>query len=146
MTACLIARLLWSKCIVLEQLNIFDFGLGSNLILDPDLVSLTKSVSDADLVSITNPVSDAKTQALQRFLGQDIGKPCITTYSPGKREVKYFRLSYRVRNRIKHKHIPGGNVDSNLAIERVQQIQDLINRGVNIGDILALIESFPKIN
>lgn len=117
---------------MLEQLNIFDFGLGSNLILEPDLVS------------ITNPVSDAKTKALQRFLGQDIGKPCITTYSPGKREVKYFRLSYRVRNRIKHKHIPGGNVDSRLAINRVQQIQNLIDRGVNIGEILALIEGFSK--
>ena len=146
MTACLIARLFWSKSIVLEQLDIFDFGLGSNLILDSDYGSLTKSVSELDNDSITNPVSEPKTQALQRFLkrGIHIGKPCINKYSPGKKQLSYYRFSYRVCNRVKHKHIPGGNCDSRLAIDRVQQIQNLIDRGVNIGEILALIEGFSK--
>lgn len=121
----------------LKQLSIYDFGIESP--------SLTKFVSDTNPPSITKPVSDTKTKSLLRFLnsGHQNLKGGIGTYRPsGNRKAQYFRFSYRDGTRVKHRHIPGGNIYSDLALERAKEIQDMADREVSIEDILSAINSF----
>lgn len=97
-------------------------------------------------------VSDSKNASLtlsKRFATKDIKtvsdsklKPSLTVnkYSPGKRKTEYFRLSYRDGSRVKHIHIRGGNVNSLLAQSRVLKLQNAINNGASLEDILTLIK------
>ena len=101
-------------------------------------------VSDTKSVSLTNSVSEHKRQAIQRFL--DKGKKdhdvCVNTYSPGKRKTEYFRLSYRVGRKVKHNHIPGGSVIAPLAQYRASKLKELIDRGAELSEVLALLKNY----
>ena len=68
--------------------------------------SLFSAVGDSDQVSPTNAVGDTKNQALERFLArgnEKVDQPsiCIKKYKPNGRKTEYFRLDYRVKNRVK---------------------------------------------
>ena len=125
---------------MIKQLSLFD-GLADT---EGKNVSLSLSASDSDRVSISDFVSDAKQQAIQRFLnsGDKETIACVTTYSPGGRDTKYFRLSYRVRRKMKHIHIKGGSTIAELAQYRAKKLQTMIDRGAELEEVLAAVRTF----
>jgi hypothetical protein len=71
----------------------------------------------------------------------------INIYTPGgssRGENKYYRYSWREKNRVHHKHIPGGHTCSIAAIERVELVQSEINAGKTPNEIVKLISSFGR--
>jgi hypothetical protein len=68
--------------------------------------------------------------------------PTLGTYSPNGVKQKYYRLSYKHEGRVKHLHVCGGSVTNPLAKYRAAKIRDLINRGADRGEIIALVKSF----
>lgn len=107
-------------------------------------LSLFDGVSDTKSASLTDSVSEHKRQAIQRFLdsGKKEHEVCLNKYSPGKRKAEYFRLSYRIGRKVKHLHIPGGNIYSELAQYRVKQLQALIDRGCEPPEAIAMVKMF----
>ncbi len=105
---------------------------------------LFEVVSDKKSVSLTESVSERKRQAIQRFLdkGKKDVEVCVNTYSPNKRKTKYFRLSYRVGHKVKHIHIPGGSTIAELARYRAKKLEELIERGAELGEIIAMVHTF----
>jgi hypothetical protein len=101
-------------------------------------------VSDSDHLSLTDSVSDAKRQAIQRFLsrGEKETQACVNTYYPGRRATSYYRLSYRQKKKIKHIHIKGGNTGTQLATYRADQLRQLIDRGADLEEVLAMAATF----
>ena len=63
----------------------------------------------------------------------------ISAYSPNDRKTEYFRLVYRDGIKVKAIHIKGGNVNSPLAINRANQLQEAINRGASIQELLRIL-------
>lgn len=95
-------------------------------------------------VSVTERQT-AKFKAIQRFLndGKSNAIACICKYRPSKRKNNYYyRLSYRSGNKVKHCHIPGGNVNSELANYRVDKLQAMIERGAEVPELLAAIVDY----
>ncbi len=106
-------------------------------------LTIYDAISDTESASLMNPISDAQTQALQRFLEK--GKDpivCVNTYSPGRRKREYYRLSYFHNGKTKHLHIPGGNTLAKLAQYRAKKLQELIDRGAELGEIIAAVETY----
>ncbi len=107
-------------------------------------LSLFETVGDGDLVSPTKDLGDTKRQAIQRFL--DRAKPstiaCVKKYKPNGRKTEYFRLDYRVGKKVKSIHIPGGNVQAKLAQYRARELQKLIDRGAELEEIIAAVETY----
>ena len=106
------------------------------------------SDSDTKSVSLSKSDSERKHQAIQRFL--DSGKletvACVNTYSPGRRTTEYFRLSYRVGRKMKHLHIPGGSTIAELARYRARKLTELIDRGAELAEVLALVKTYRSGN
>ena len=110
-------------------------------------IPFTVSEETSDSSSLTNSVSEAKMKALQRFCqvsSPDDNKQCsVNVYQSGGSHYKrYFRLSYRKENKIKHLHIPGGNIYSPLAQYRAKQLREMIDRGAELGELIAAIETY----
>lgn len=105
---------------------------------------LFQPVGDSDQVSPTDELGDTKRQAIQRFL--DRAKPnviaCVKKYKPNGRNTEYFRLDYRVGKKVKSIHIPGGNVRARLAQYRAKELQKMIDRGAELGEIIAAVETY----
>jgi hypothetical protein len=68
--------------------------------------------------------------------------PTLGTYSPNGVKQKYYRLSYKNGARVKHIHVCGGSVTNPLALYRAGKIRQLINRGADRDEIIALVKSF----
>ena len=106
-------------------------------------LTIFDAISDKGSASLMNPISDTQTQALQRFLEK--GKDpivCVNIYSPGRRKTEYYRLSYFQDGKTKHLHIPGGNTRARLAQYRAKELQKLIDRGAQLGEIIAAVETY----
>ena len=43
---------------------------------------------------------------------------------------------------MKHVHIPGGNVNSTLATYRAKELQEMIDRGAKLNEVLAAITDY----
>lgn len=103
-----------------------------------------EAVGDTDHVSPTNELGDTKKQSIERFLAR--AKPevavCIKKYKPNGRKTEYYRLDYRVKKRVKSIHIPGGNIHANLTQYRVKELQAMIDRGADLGEIIAAVEDY----
>ena len=104
-------------------------------------------VPDQDLVSGTNSVPDRKTlkqQALERYLERANKDPVphIETYSPGRRNTEYYRLTYRLGKKVKRIHIKGGSTISKLAQYRAKKLQSMIDRGAELAEIIAQLTEF----
>ncbi|MEM7593720.1 MAG: hypothetical protein AAF383_19785 [Cyanobacteria bacterium P01_A01_bin.83] len=115
-----------------EQLTIFD---------------VQKVVGDTRSLSPTNQLGDTKRQAIERFLSKSKTKDIdpaiyIKEYSPNGRKTKYFRLDYRLGKRVKSVHIPGGNVHAKLAQYRARELQAMIDRGAELGEIIAAVQTY----
>lgn len=117
-----------------HQLSLFNAGS------DNDLVSLPEISSDT---SITDTAAH-KRQAIQRFLNN--GKPepiaCVNTYSPGGRATEYYRLSFNWRGKKKHIHICGGSTIAELATYRAKKLQAMIDRGAELAEVIAAVQTF----
>ena len=92
--------------------------------------------SDAFDVSLPEPSSDASIHTEQDFQNNRVW---VNKYSPGRRVTQYYRLSYNWHGKKKHKHIPGGNVNSLVATRRAKQLQAMIDRGASIQELLTVI-------
>lgn len=105
---------------------------------------LFDAVSDTDSVSLTDSVSEHKQQAIQRYLDRGVKENdvCVNQYYPGKRATKYFRLSYRQGRKVKHIHIPGGNTRAKLAQYRAKKLQEMINRGAELAEVIAAVQTY----
>jgi len=108
-----------------------------------------ETIKNSKKVSPTNCVGDTENQALQRYLAKRHSKlkdPAvhISAYSPNGRKTKYFRLNYRDSSTRKPKsiHIPGGNITAKLAIDRVRELQDMIDRGAAQAEIIAAVQDY----
>jgi hypothetical protein len=100
--------------------------------------------SDTNSLSLQDSRSDSKRQAIQRYLNQ--GKPeptiCVNEYSPGRRKARYYRLSYEWQGKKKHIHIKGGNTETSLATYRAKKLRELIDRGADLEEVLAMAATF----
>ncbi len=105
---------------------------------------LFEVVSEPNSGSLTESVSERKRQAIQRFLdkGKKDVEVCVNTYSPGKKKNKYFRLSYRVGHQVKHIHIPGGSTIAKLARYRAKKLQEMIDRGAELEELIAAVQTY----
>lgn len=99
---------------------------------------------DDESVSIADDASEHKRQAIQRFLdrGAKENDCYVNQYYPGKRATKYFRLSYRQGKKMKHIHIPGGNTKAELAQYRAKKLEEMINRGAELGEVIAAVQTY----
>lgn len=69
----------------------------------------------------------------------------IEEYSPSNRKhLNYYRYCYMVGRKIKHVHIPGGNVNTPLVIYRKLDIEDLIAIGESPDNIVQAIKKYFK--
>ena len=109
-------------------------------------LSLFPAASDNQPPSLANNDSDAKRKAIQRFLnnGKDSPIAHVNTYSPSRRQTKYYRLSFRVDTRMKHIHIPGGSIKAKLAQYRARELMTMIDRGAELPELLAAIQDWRK--
>lgn len=113
-----------------EQLCLFE--------TDSDNKSMSLSPFDSD-------IRTKKQEAIQKFLDRAKDKEptaCVTRYSPGKRATEYYRLSYRLGSKMKHIHLRGGSTTSELANYRAKELQQMIDRGAELAEILAAITTF----
>jgi hypothetical protein len=111
---------------------------------------LFETVSDSDRVSLTENVSDAqsaKRKAIERYLGQQKENiACVNIYSPGRRSTEYYRLSYRFGRSVRHVHIKGGSTLAELATYRANRLRELIDRGAELAEILAMVATFNGVS
>ena len=110
-------------------------------------LSLFSTASESKFVSIAPTASERqilKQQAIQRFLdsGTKENIPHVNAYQVKGTKNRYFRLSYRQRGKMKHLHIPGGNIYSNLAQYRAGELQQLIDRGCELEEAIAMVKMF----
>ena len=107
---------------------------------------LTLSLSDieAENSSISTSDIEPKMQALQRFLGSPArNTECsVNQYESSKCDRRYFRLSWRVGTKMKHIHIPGGSTLSELAQYRAGKLQEMIDRGAELAELIAAIQMY----
>jgi len=112
-----------------QQLTIFD-------VLGVDIEPKKSSISTSDI--------EPKSQALYRFLGQAAKKvECsVNEYESSKCPKRfYFRVSWR-QGKMKHLHIPGGSTLSQLAQYRAAKLREMIERGAELGEIIAAVETY----
>lgn len=111
-----------------KQLTIFDIEQDSCSIADID-----------------SELKTAKFRAIQRYLNR--GKretiAVVNKYKAGNRHnYHYFRLSYRVGSKMRHIHINGGNTLAELAQYRARKIQQMIDRGAALEEVIAATKDF----
>ena len=100
---------------------------------------------------VTVVKNDSISTPLQRF-ELDIESPsssngAVTIYYSGgtsRGKQKYFRYSWREGSRMKHCHIPGGNIDSISAKKRAALVQCEIEADRSPVEIVAFIKSFGR--
>jgi hypothetical protein len=64
----------------------------------------------------------------------------IETYSPSNcSHHSYYRYVWRERFRLRHRHIPGGNVDNPKAIAMMEKVERAIAEGESPSKIVKLI-------
>lgn len=90
----------------------------------------------------TDVVPDRKMSALQRFCARASVTPFVETYTPSRRKKQYFRVSWREGKKFKHVHIPGGNVKAPLAQYRAEKLQEMCDRGAELGEIIAAVNTY----
>lgn len=111
-----------------QQLNIFGAIERDSASIAPDAIE-TKRL---------------KQEAIQRYLdsGQKENIPHVNIYQVRRTKNHYFRLSYRQRGKMKHLHIPGGNTRAELALYRAKKIQELIDRGADLEEVIAAVKTY----
>ncbi len=118
-------------------------------LLDTSLYQESQSLVDWELENseCTDSVTDSKhsNYVVTESICTSIG--CIEIYCTGgtsRCEKKYYRFTWREKNRIKHCHIPGGNIDSVTAKKRAALVQCEIDRSRSPERIVEYIKSFGR--
>jgi hypothetical protein len=85
------------------------------------------------VVTESNPPDDSVTKSAS----------AISTYRPRgtARSGEYFRFSYRDGGKIRHIHIRGGNTDSPIAQEKVQEVRSLLAAGMPPAEVAATLRN-----
>lgn len=90
--------------------------------------------------------NDSISTQYQRFeFDIESSNGAVTIYYAGgtsRGKQKYYRYSYRDGKRMKHCHIPGGNIDSISAKKRAALVQVEIDSSRSPSEILEFIKSF----
>jgi hypothetical protein len=106
--------------------------------------SITDGVIEAQKTSITEDVIEIPVSWL-RFLNKDKsegGRGHVNEYVSSVNWKSYYRFSYRLAERIKHIHIPGGRVGSSKVESRVAIVRNMIRNGESTLKIIDLIRAF----
>jgi hypothetical protein len=100
--------------------------------------------SEQNFSSLSNSDSEQKMRAIQRFLnsGKEKTEYSVNTYRPGGKKHFYYRLSYRDGKKMKHLHIPGGNINSDLANYRADKLRTMIARGAELDEVIAAVRTY----
>lgn len=114
------------------------FGASIMEQLSLDIDSVSQSISNSDI--------DQKRAIIQRYLDRAATEAqcSVNTYQKSRSKKEYFRLSWRNGKRMKHLHIPGGNVNSILAQYRARKLRELIARGAPLAEIIAQVQTFAQ--
>jgi len=88
----------------------------------------------------------AVTELTPELAAHDLGLNAISTYSPRGTApqghlYRYYRLSYREGNRVRHQHIRGGNIDSPIAQAKVAEVRSLLVAGVSPQEIATMLRT-----
>jgi len=69
-------------------------------------------------------------------------KHWVETYSPSQRKAySYYRYVWREKGKLRHRHLPGGNVDSPRAMQLKERVELAIASGMKPEAIEELIKS-----
>ena len=124
----------------MQQLELFpvedDYFLSSTVNFRSNKVSSTNFVEDG------KSITEKKVKPVEDTIRQASSTASISTYSPSRRKTKYFRLVYRDATKVKAVHIPGGNINSLTAIRRAEKLQDMINYGASIQELLSVLANY----
>ncbi len=134
---------------MIQQLTIFEVKdylpeqsrFGTVAINDSVTDNCTKSVDDFCTDSVTD--SNAQNCVVTESICTKFG--CVEVYCTGgtsRGDKKYYRFTWRSGNRVKHRHIPGGNSDSMLAKKRAALVQCEIDAGRSPEEIVKFIKSW----
>ncbi|MGL5876399.1 MAG: hypothetical protein ACRC2V_01215 [Xenococcaceae cyanobacterium] len=118
-------------------------------LLDTEMYQASQSQVDWEIENsgCTDSISNPK-----HLNHVDIESKCTTNgtiniyYGGGtsRGEKKYYRFSWREKNRMCHRHISGGNIDSQLAKKRAALVQCEIDLGRTPSEIVKYIKSFGR--
>ena len=124
----------------MKQLELFSVEKSTSDVsyLDDDLC--TDSLTDLKYHYSVVSESKCTTEKLVSESSGTINTYCAAGKARGHNQ--YFRYSWRDGNRVRHRHIPGGNIDSLTAQKRVAMILLEIGVGRSPEYILEMIKSF----
>jgi hypothetical protein len=117
-------------------------------LLDTAMYQETQTFSDWELENqCTDSVTDSKPSNIVVTESKCTSSGCVEIYvtaGTSRCEKKYFRFTWREKNRVKHHHIPGGNIDSISAKKRAALVQVEIDNGRSPGEIVEFIKTFKR--
>ncbi|WP_449420104.1 hypothetical protein [Phormidium nigroviride] len=130
-----------------------DSPVPDNSLTQPE--TLTKSVSElfpsvgdsAAINSLTQPETLTEPVSELSDPASGLSMDAVNLYQPAgtaKGRHQYFRFSWRDRNGVNHRHIPGGNSTNPIAASRAAQVKDAIAVGSSTAEILELIRSWGR--
>ena len=117
---------------------------GNNDSVTPAEVAVTESTLPPGNDDSVTPAEVAVTESTLPPGNDDfLALNAVSTYQPRgtARSGEYFRLSYREGGRVRHLHIKGGNTDSPIAQEKVQEVRSLLASGVSPAEIAAMLKA-----
>lgn len=112
-----------------------------------DALGIPEPLENYQSGSITTDVIEPQTQdkaSIPAYSHLNRTKGNVNEYKSSKNQQNYYRYSYRIGKRTKHRHIPGGNAYSSLANHRAELIRQMVNRGASTAEILQQIDSFAR--
>ena len=141
---------------IVNQLSLFDTNSCTTLPIDkwrpsPSLKSgkeaKNDSVSNQEKTINSNDTesSDFDTESCSK--PHRISEAAISCYKPrgeARGGFQYFRFSYREGKRMRHVHIPGGNIHSQNAVAHRNIVRAMIKCGDSVEEILEQIEEWRK--
>src|SRR6476661_4641814 len=120
---------------------------GNNDSVTPAEVAVTESKLPPGNDDSVTPAEVTVTESTLPPGNDFLALNAISTYRPRgtARSGKYFRLSYREGGRVRHLHIKGGNTDSPIAQEKVQEVRSLLAAGIAPAEIATMLKAPPKL-
>jgi len=127
-----------------EQLTLFS---ENSYVVEPSRFSSAVIKNDSLSNKCTDSISTSKYSNHVDSESKCTNHGVINIYSSGgtsRGKKKYYRYSWREKNRMIHIHIPGGNIDSISAKKRAALVQCEIDNGRSPVEIVEFIKSFGR--
>ena len=120
--------------------------LKSHNSVTPVEVAVTELTPELATHNSVTSAEVAVTELTPELAAHDLGLNAISTYSPRGTApqghlYRYYRLSYREGNRVRHQHIRGGNIDSPIAQAKVAEVRSLLVAGVSPQEIATMLRT-----